>query len=179
MSRFWLRVCHVVLWIVLPLHKAIWVFVYTLLYSLCTWQSNRWRVVERHKEAKTHSLSSSQPAPRSKRFSQACPQTCAISHISGLHRLFLSPIRFSFFSAELCTFKVRPCRAKGLCFVFLYSTTVPAVGGRSGLLRINRRLTATITHFLRRELSFWALYQTQHVFTHVLSRAAVGRLLPL
>lgn len=28
-------VCHVVLWIVLPLHKAIWVFVYTLLYSFC------------------------------------------------------------------------------------------------------------------------------------------------
>lgn len=34
-----------------------------------------------------------------------------------------------FFSAELCTFKVRPRRAKGLCFAFLYSTTVPAVGG--------------------------------------------------
>lgn len=26
-------VCHVVLWKVLPLHKAIWVFVYSLLYS--------------------------------------------------------------------------------------------------------------------------------------------------
>lgn len=94
-----LRVCRVVScrvesWIVLPLHKAIWVFVYTPLYSHCTAGSNRWRLAERHKDAKTHSLSSSQPAPRSKRFSQACPQTCAISHISGLARLFLSPIRF-------------------------------------------------------------------------------------
>lgn len=88
--------CRVESWIVLPLHKAIWVFVYTPLYSHCTAQSNRWRPAERHKDAKTHSLSSSQPAPRSKRFSQACPQTCAISHISGLARLFLSPIRFFF-----------------------------------------------------------------------------------
>lgn len=31
-----IRVCHVVSWLVLPLHKAIWVFVYTLLYSFCT-----------------------------------------------------------------------------------------------------------------------------------------------
>lgn len=88
--------CRVESWIVLPLHKAIWVFVYTLPYCHCTAQSNRWRLAERHKDAKTHSLSSSQPAPRSKRFSQACPQTCAISHISGAVRLFLSPIRFFF-----------------------------------------------------------------------------------
>lgn len=30
------NVCNVVLWIVLLLHKAIWVFVYSLLYSFCT-----------------------------------------------------------------------------------------------------------------------------------------------
>lgn len=28
-------VCDAILWIVLPLHKAIWVFVYSLLYSFC------------------------------------------------------------------------------------------------------------------------------------------------
>lgn len=30
-----ISVCDVVLWIVLPLHKPIWGFVYSLLYSFC------------------------------------------------------------------------------------------------------------------------------------------------
>lgn len=110
--------CRVASWIVLPLHKAIWVFVYTALYCHCAAQGNRWRLAERHNDAKTHSLSSSQPAPRSKRFSQACPQTFAISHISGLARSFFHPYVPFFRLSESHTFKVRPCCARAFVLRF-------------------------------------------------------------
>lgn len=67
-------------------------------------QSNRWRVVERHKDAKTHSLSSSQLATGSKRFSQACPQTCAISDILDFIASFFHPYVFFCLNCVLSRF---------------------------------------------------------------------------
>lgn len=121
MSCFSIRVCDVVWWIVLPLHKTIWVFVYSLAVFLLYRWSNRWRVVERHKEAKTHSLSSSQPATRSKRFSQACAQTCAISNILDFISFLFYPYVFL---SESCTFKIW-AYAHSLCLLFLHSQRSP------------------------------------------------------
>lgn len=67
--------------------------VHSAVFLLYRW-SNRWRVVERHKEAKTHSLSSSQLATRSKRFSQACAQTCAVSNILDFISFLFYPYVF-------------------------------------------------------------------------------------
>ena len=88
--------------------------VHSAVFLLCG-QSNRWRVVERHKEAKTHSLSSSQLATRSKRFSQACAQTCAISDILDFISFLFCPYAFL---SGLCTFKIWAC-AHSLCLLFL------------------------------------------------------------
>lgn len=117
-------------WIVLPLHKAIWLFVYTPLYRHCTARSNRWRLAERHKDAKTHSLSSSQPAPRSKRFSQACPQTCAISHISGTRSPLSFTHTFLFLGALNRTLSKFDPVAPALLFCVSLSANGPPATGR-------------------------------------------------
>lgn len=67
--------------------------VHSAVFLLYRW-SNRWRLVGRHKEAKTHSLSSSQLATRWKRFSQACAQTCAISNILDFISFLFRPYVF-------------------------------------------------------------------------------------
>lgn len=94
--------------------------VLSAVFLLYRW-SNRWRVVDRHKEAKTHSLSSSQLATRSKRFSQACAQTCAISNILDFISFLFYPYVFL---SELCTFKIW-AYAHSLCLLFLYSQQSP------------------------------------------------------
>lgn len=84
--------------------------------------------MERHKEAKTHSLSSSQLASRSKRFSQACSQTCAISGILDFFSFLFYPYAFL---SELCAFKIRACAHS----LFTVSLLTAAPVEQSGLLR--------------------------------------------
>lgn len=98
--------------------------------------------MERHKEAKTHSLSSSQLATRSKRFSQACAQTCAISNI-------LDFISFLFYPYAFCLGCVLS-RFGPVHTVFVYcffSHNSPHCEISPDPLRINCRVTATVTHF--------------------------------
>lgn len=87
-----INVCDVVLWIVLPLHKAIWVFVYSQLYCLCISRATDgewWTDIKKLKHTLAFFLTASYSLE--KIFSSLRSDVCYFKHF-GLHLLSLLPI---------------------------------------------------------------------------------------
>lgn len=124
-------VCNVISWIVLPLDKAIWVFVYTLLYSLCIGRATDgewWEDIKRLKH--TAFFPHSEP-PAQKDFLKL-----ALRRV--LFQSFWTPSPFSFTHTIGCFCPIVYFEDLGLWTQPLF-TVASLLTERSDLLRINER----------------------------------------
>lgn len=113
-----ISVCDVVLWIVLPLHKPIWVFVYSLLYSFCISRATDgewWKDIKKLKH--TAFLPHSQLLAEKDFLKLAL--RCVLFQTFWTSSPFSFNHTFGFFLSELCTLKIWAC-AHIQCLLFLY-----------------------------------------------------------